>query len=82
MPKGYKRSDAETVLGAVCAHPGIIQRDLARRTGLGEGLVRGHLRQLVLERRVRVVETEAGKKTYHALPTEANDSRSAIELRE
>lgn len=70
MPKGYRRSHTKTVLDAVRAHPGTIQRDLARRIGLGEGLVRGHLRQLVLERRIRVVTTEAGKKVYHAAPVE------------
>lgn len=75
VPKGYKRSDAGTVLDAIRDHPGIIQRDLARRTGLGEGLVRGHLRQLIVERRVRVVETDIGKKTYYTTPEQPSEPR-------
>lgn len=74
LPKGYKQSDAVTVLDEVRASPGIIQRDVARRTGLGERLVRGHLHQLILERRVRVVRTGAGKAMYHALPSASEET--------
>lgn len=68
MPKGHKRSDARALLDAVRAHPGSLQRELARRVGRNERLVRGHLRQLVLDRKIRVVSTRAGRRTYHALP--------------
>lgn len=66
MPKGLRHADAHRVLAAIIAEPGARERRIAEIARLSVTVVRGHLRNFVQARAVRVVEDATSRRYFPA----------------